>query len=35
MPDFSEPVTSTFIIVSIAVIFVLISIGVVLVKKFK
>jgi len=35
MPNFSEPVTSTFIIVSIAIIFVFIGIGIALVKKFK
>jgi flagellar biogenesis protein FliO len=35
VPNFSEPVTFTFIIQSIAAIFALIAAGIILVKKFK
>jgi flagellar biogenesis protein FliO len=35
MPNFSEPVTMTFIVQSIAMIFVLVGIGIFAVKKFK
>ena len=35
MPDFSQPVESSFIVVSIAAIFVLVGVGILLVKKFK
>ena len=35
MPNFSEPVTLTFIGVSIALIFVMVGIGILAVKKFK
>ena len=35
MPDFSQPVESSFIVASIVAIFVLVGIGIVLVKKFK
>jgi flagellar biogenesis protein FliO len=35
VPNFSEPVTFTFIVASIAAIFVLVGIGIFLVKKFK
>jgi len=35
VPNFSEPVTTTFIALSIGAIFVLVAIGIVLVKKFK
>ena len=35
MPNFSEPVTMTFIIQSIVMIFVFVGIGVFMVKKFK
>jgi flagellar biogenesis protein FliO len=35
MPDFNQPVTMTFIIGSIAMIFVLVGIGIFGVKKFK
>jgi hypothetical protein len=35
MPNFSEAVTSDFIAISIALIFIFIGIGVLLVKKFK
>jgi len=35
MPNFGEPVSATFIAVSIAVIFVIVGIGILLVKKFK
>lgn len=35
MPNFAEPVSLTFIAVSIAVIFVIVGLGILLVKKFK
>jgi len=35
MPNFGEPVTMTFIIGSIAMIFVVVAIGIFGVKKFK
>jgi len=35
MPDFSEPVSITFVVVSIAMIFVIVGIGIFAVKKFK
>ncbi len=35
MPNFAEPVTFTFIAVTIAVIFVMIGIGIFAVQKFK
>lgn len=35
MPNFTESVSFTFIAVSIAVIFVLVGLGILLVKKFK
>jgi hypothetical protein len=35
MPNFAEPVSFTFIAVSIAVIFVIVGLGILLVKKFK
>jgi hypothetical protein len=35
MPNFAEPVSLTFITVSIAVIFVIVGLGILLVKKFK
>lgn len=35
MPNFAEPVSFTFIAVSIAAIFVLVGLGILLVKKFK
>ena len=35
MPNFSEPVSVTFITISIALIFVMVGIGIVAVKKFK
>jgi len=35
MPNFAEPVSFTFIAVSIAVIFVIVGFGILLVKKFK
>ena len=35
MPNVSEPVTLTFIGVSIALIFVMVGIGILAVKKFK
>lgn len=35
MPNFAEPVSFTFIAASIAVIFVIVGLGILLVKKFK
>lgn len=35
MPNFAEPVSLTFIAVSIAVIFAIVGLGILLVKKFK
>lgn len=35
MPNFAEPVSFTFIAVSIAVIFVIVGLGILLVKRFK
>ena len=35
MPNFSQPVESSFIVASIAAIFVLVAVGILLVKKFK
>jgi hypothetical protein len=35
MPNFAEPVTTTFIAVSIAVIFAVVGLGIVLVKVWK
>jgi hypothetical protein len=35
MPNFSEPVSFTFVIVSIAMIFVMVGVGIIAVKKFK
>jgi len=35
MPDFSQPVSSTFIGVSIALIFMMVGVGIFGVKKFK
>jgi len=35
MPDFSQPIENSFIIATIAMIFVLVGVGVFLVKKFK
>jgi len=35
MPNFSEPVTFSFIVESIALIFVVVGVGIFFVKKFK
>jgi hypothetical protein len=35
MPDFSQPVTASFIALSIGAIFVVVGIGIMLVKKYK
>ena len=35
MPNFSQPVESSFIVATIAAIFVLVGVGILLVKKFK
>jgi len=35
MPDFSQPVTTEFIAITIATIFIVIGIGIFFVKKFK
>jgi len=35
MPNFEEPVSLTFIALSIGAIFVLVAVGILLVKKFK
>lgn len=35
MPNFSEPVSFTFVAVSIAMIFVMVGAGIIAVKKFK
>ncbi|MDQ1244100.1 MAG: hypothetical protein QG565_440 [Campylobacterota bacterium] len=35
MPNFAEPVSFTFIAATIAVIFVIVGLGILLVKKFK
>lgn len=35
MPNFSQPVEGSFVIATIAMIFVLVAVGIVLVKKFK
>lgn len=35
MPDFSQPVESSFIVASIAAIFAIVAVGIILVKKKK
>jgi hypothetical protein len=35
VPNFAEPVSFTFIAATIAVIFALVAVGIILVKKFK
>ncbi len=35
MPDLTTPVESSFIIATIAMIFVIVGVGIILVKKFK
>lgn len=35
MPNFAEPVSFTFIAATVAVIFVIVGLGILLVKKFK
>ena len=35
MPNFSQPVETSFVVATIAAIFVLVGVGILLVKKFK